>query len=331
MNSIALLQSTGLPPQGHNVASPLARPNRAIHAIAQLALILSGTVSLHAGGESPAYDASVIVRGLERPTGIIVQGSGTLFLTQVPTPGVGGAAGGRNTVDKIEVESGVVVNVTTGEPEPTHLALDRHGTLYWTCKSAGVILQRTSHGGVSLFLGGLQQPSGIAVDAWDNVYFTSVPTPGLPGSMGGMNTVNVTDGNQIMVLTRGEPEPTDIAVSEDGTAYWTCKSANVILSRSAAGVVSVLLRELDQPVGIALDHQGRKLFFTEVPTPGMPGSRGGRNRVSEYDLRTGELEVVDFGDSEPTDVAVARNGDVFWTCSSAGVIVRARRLNGRND
>jgi hypothetical protein len=42
-------------------------------------------------------------------------------------------------------------------------------------------------------------------------------------------------------------------------------------------------------------------------------------------LRTGELNVVDFGDPEPRDVTVALNGNVFWTCSSAGVIVEARK------
>jgi streptogramin lyase len=121
----------------------------------------------------------------------------------------------------------------------------------------------------------------------------------------------------------GEPEPTDIAVAKDGTVYWTCKTANVILRRSPEGVVSLLLGSLDSPVGIALDHQDRKLFFTEVPTPGVSSRMGGRNKVNELDLESMALTIVDFGDPEPTDVAVARNGHVYWTCSSAGVIVEA--------
>jgi sugar lactone lactonase YvrE len=298
------------------------------------ALALATAASLHASdkhadehkGKPPGYETRVVVRDLERPTGIVAQGSGVLYLTQLPTPGVGGMAGGRNTVDKINLWAGRLTNLTMGEPEPTNLALDKHGNLYWTCKSAGVILERSRHGEVSVFLRDLPKPSGIAVDRRDNVYFTLLPTPGVPGTMGGMNTVNVTDGDEIEVLTMGEPEPTDIAVSRDGNAYWTCKSANVILCRSAAGEVRPLLRDLDKPVGIALDHRGRRLFFTEVPTPGVPGTMGGRNKVSVYDLRTGELEVVDFGDPEPTDVTVALNGSIFWTCSSAGVIVQARRL-----
>lgn len=275
-----------------------------------------------AGGQE--YDTRVVVRGLERPTGIVAQGNRTLYITQLPTPGLPGSMGGRNTVDRIDLRSGRVRNLTTGEPEPTNLALGRRGDLYWTCKSAGVILERTRRGHVSLFLGDLAQPSGIAVDRWDHVYFTLLPTPGVPGSMGGSNTVNVSDGIETEVLTLGEPEPTDIAVAPNGDAYWTCKSANVILRRRGSdGVVGLLVGDLNQPVGIALDHKGRNLFFTEVPTPGMAGSMGGGNKVSKLNLRSGRLSIVDFGDPEPTDVTVARDGSVFWTCSSAGVIVEA--------
>jgi len=271
------------------------------------------------------YETRVVLRGLERPTGITVQGSGTLYFTQLPTPGVPGSMGGRNTVNQAGIGSGRMETLTLGEPEPTHLSLKQDGTLFWTCKSAGVILQRSRRGDVSLFLGGLMRPSGISV-LGPRVFFTQLPTPGVPGSMGGRNTVNVSDGSAIQVLTLGEPEPTDIAVDKDGNAYWTCKSANVILARSPDGAVRLLLGGLNNPVGIALDHKGEKLYFTEVPTPGVPGSMGGGNKVNELDLETMALTIVDFGDPEPTDVAVAKNGNIYWTCSSAGVIVEAKEI-----
>jgi streptogramin lyase len=274
------------------------------------------------------YETKVVVSGLVRPTGITVQGSQTLYFTQLPTPGVPGTMGGTNTVNKIVLGAGGIETLTMGEPEPTHLALAPDGTLYWTCKSAGVILERSRAGEVSLFLGGLTRPSGISVGRDGDVYFTQLPTPGVSGMMGGTNTVNVSDGTSIQTLTVGEPEPTDIAVAKDGTAYWTCKSANVILRRTADGTVTLLLGDLNKPVGIALDHKDRKLYFTEVPTPGVPGSMGGANKVNELDLETMALTVVDFGDPEPTDVAVAGNGRVYWTCSSAGVIVEAKPIPG---
>src|SRR5688572_31774370 len=94
------------------------------------------------------YETSVVVSGLNRPTGIAIKGSETIFFTELPTPGISGSMGGTNTVNKVSLESGIVTNLTTGEPEPTNLALAKNGTLYWTCKSANVILRRTNNGTV---------------------------------------------------------------------------------------------------------------------------------------------------------------------------------------
>ena len=157
-----------------------------------------------------------------------------------------------------------------------------------------------------------------------------MPTPGVNAANGGSNTVNVSDGVTTAVLHMGEPEPTDIVVAGNGDLYWTCKSAGVILEQSAAdGVTRMLARNLDKPVGIAIDHQARHLYFTEVPTPGVSGRNGGSNKVWELDLATGQRTLVHAGDPEPTDITVAKNGNLYWTCTSAGVIVEAARKGGR--
>ena len=269
------------------------------------------------------YETSVIASGLLRPTGIAVHGAGggtTIYFSQIPTPGVPGSMGGMNSVNFLTRTSMGVVSM--GEPEPVNLALSSRGDLYWTCRTAGVILgmdRRTRQ--VGLVLAGLDMPTGIATYK-DELFFTQLPTPGVPG---GMNTVNRYADGVVTILTMGEPEPTDIAVDNQGTAYWTCKSAGVILKRTRHGAVSLVRGMLDHPTGIALDKSGRSLYFTEVPTPGVPGSMGGTNKVWRHDLRTGGLELVDAGDPEPTDVAVAADGTLYWTCTSAGVIVRATR------
>ncbi len=135
-------------------------------------------------------------------------------------------------------------------------------------------------------------------------------------------------GDHKRVISMGEPEPVDVAVARNGDLYWTCKTAGVILRRSK-GTTSVFLSGLDSPVGIAVDHRGEYLYFTEVPTPGRSGTQGGRNKVRRYGLESGELMSINEGDPEPTDVAVARNGNVYWTCTSAGVIVEAKRRGKR--
>ena len=272
--------------------------------------------------QQPRYRFSVVASGLTRPVGITVEGSETVYFTLVPTPEVGG---GANGVAKLDLETGVMTMLHVGEPEPTNIAIDNQGNLYWTCKSAGVILKQTEEGATSLFLGGLEHPSGISVSKRGNVYFTEIPNPGVPNAG---NSVSVTNGTTKVILHQGEPEPTDVVVSRNGSLYWTCKSAGVILQR-VNGETSVLLGGLNSPVGIALDHKGETLYFTEVPTPGVPGNLGGQNRVNALDLRTKTVRVIHEGDPEPTDVAVARNGNVYWTCTSAGVIVEAKRVGRR--
>ena len=275
---------------------------------------------------SPAYSAEfqtrVIATGLARPTGIIAGPDEEIYFTEVPHPGMPNAG---NAVKVLDLEDRTITTVHEGEPEPTNLALDRWGNLYWTCKSAGVILERDEDGQTVPLLTGLQKPSGIAVDRWGNIFYTLLPTPGVPGTGGGSNSVVVFDGHANHVLHMGEPEPQDIAVSRKGDLYWTCKSAGVILEQDKDGNTSVLLQGLNKPVGIALNRKGDRLYWTEVPTPGVSGANGGQNRVWELNLRTMLRTLVHFGDPEPTDITVGRDGTVYWTCTSAGVIVEASR------
>ena len=78
----------------------------------------------------PRYRTSVIASGLQRPTGIAIRGSDDLYFTELPTPGVPGAAGGSNRVSRLEIETGDVEVITTGEPEPTNLAVATDGDVY---------------------------------------------------------------------------------------------------------------------------------------------------------------------------------------------------------
>ena len=134
-----------------------------------------------------------------------------------------------------------------------------------------------------------------------------------------MNMVSATDGHNITLISENEPEPTDIVIAPNGAAYWTCKTAGVILKRSPAGVITKLLSDLEEPNGIAIDRTGRYLYFTELTTPGLfggdagPEDQGGQNRVMEYDLWKKKLTQVSYGFPLPTDVAVAPNGKIYWT------------------
>ncbi len=282
------------------------------------------TLAITSAATARDYSFKVVAQGLSRPTGIVVAGNNRLYFTEIPTPGV---AGGANAVKELRLRKGIIRTLHQGEPEPVNIAIDHCDVLYWTCKSAGVILEQAAWPGASAapLLTGLSKPSGIAVDGDGKVYFTEVPVPGVAGGLNKVSVIETDSADAPTVLHQGEPEPTDVAVSRDGDLYWTCKSAGVILHRSEDGVTAPLLTGLDKPVGIALSRSGRFLYWTEVPTPGVAGTDGGTNKVWEYDLKKGRKKLVHSGDPEPTDIAVAADGTLYWTCSSAGVIVEASR------
>lgn len=292
-----------------------------------MATAITGSATAANASDAPTYEVSVVGSGLDAPTGIAVRGFGPftkIYFTEVPTPGVPGSEGGMNGVKQLRLFDGRITTLSEGEPEPVNLATGPFGSLYWTCRTAGVILTRDYHGDISLVLNELERPTGIDVDRHGTVYFTQVPTPGVPGSQGGTNNVARYDGDDVEILSMGEPEPADVVVSRDGVAYWTCRTAGVIVRQTPAGERTVLLRGLNKPVGITLDWRGRTLYFTEVPTPGVPGRAGGGNFVWRVDLETLGRTIVHFGDPEPTDVAVDLFGNVYWTCTTAGVIVQAK-------
>ncbi len=272
------------------------------------------------------FKARVVASGLDHPTGIVAGGD-ELYFTEVPNPGTPNAGNG---VKRLDLCDWTVTTVNSGEPEPVNITMDRHGQIYWTCKSAGVILTQDEDGATMPVLRGLSKPSGIALDRWGRIFFTQIPTPGVPGTIGGSNNVSVLTRDGVSVVNMGEPEPSDIAVSRKGDLYWTCKTAGVILERDARGEISVLLDGLNKPVGIALNRQGDRLYWTEVPTPGVNGANGGQNSVWELNLRTMKKTLVNAGDPEPTDITVDHNGTLYWTCTSAGVIVEARRDRRRH-
>lgn len=280
------------------------------------------TLAITSAATAGEYSFKVVATGLSRPTGIVAGGNDRIYFTEIPTPGVGG---GANAVKELRVRRGTIRTLHQGEPEPVNIAIDHCDVLYWTCKSAGVILEQAAWPGAEAapLLTGLAKPSGIAVDREGTVYFTEVPSPGVAGAGNKVFSVQTDSADAPALLHEGEPEPTDIAVSRKGDLYWTCKSAGVILHRDEDGETAPLLTGLDKPTGIALSRSGRFLYWTEVPTPGVSGANGGTNKVWEYDLKKGRKQMVHAGDPEPTDITVAVDGTLYWTCSSAGVIVEA--------
>ncbi len=301
-----------------------------------------GSGSYGSGKKERTFNIEIIAEGLNNPTAIATNSSRSLYYSEVPEPG---EPGGENTVKRFDLRSKNSTLISQGEPYPINIALDRRGNVYWTCRTAGVILKYSRYGGtkapfypvgfdpdVTLLEDRLMKPSGISVDRYGDVLFTEVPDLGDEG----LSMVSATDGSNVSIVSDGEPAPTDVVISYNGSVYWTCKEVGVIRKRSSGGVVSTLLDGLEKPTGIALDRTGRYLYFTEIPTPGVfggdvgPGGDGS-NRVMEYDLWKKKSTQVAFGFPTPTDVAVAPNGKIHWTCTKVGVIACATPQGGKRS
>jgi streptogramin lyase len=271
------------------------------------------------------FTTKVVATGLKRPTGISVSLSGKVYFTELPTPGVNGPNGGTNKVSVLTPGNGKIKVLATGEPEPTNLATTFCGDVYWTCKSAGVVVTLDGgKGDPKLVVKDLDKPTGMAAYPFGGVqYYTEVPTPGVSGAKGGTNKVYAfLEGiDREVLIDEGDPQPSDVAVDLAGVVYWTCTSAGVIVKFSG-GKEEVIAKDLKNPTGLATDYLGN-LYFTEVPTPGVSGAKGGMNKVSKLRISTGEITLINAGDPDPIDVTAHPDGTVYWTCRSAGVIVEA--------
>jgi DNA-binding beta-propeller fold protein YncE len=152
------------------------------------------------------------------------------------------------------------------------------------------------------------------------------------GADGGQNKVwqlNLTTQARTL-LNDFEPAPTDIVVAKNGDLYFTCQAAGVIVHEPVDK--SALERNFwtgfNQPMGIAIDPAGENLFFTEVPTPGVSGADGGSNAIKKFNLATATVSLVHSGDPYPNSIVVLPNGNLYWTCTSAGVIIEAKAKAG---
>ena len=135
--------------------------------LAVLATFLGAAAAVRA----QSYQFTVVASGLHRPTGIAVRGNHTIYFSELPTPGVNGARGGSNSVNELNLKKATITTLHMGEPEPVNLSFSE-GSLYWTCKSAGVILEQDKRGVTSVFLSGLNKPNDSRSVCWLNRSFS---------------------------------------------------------------------------------------------------------------------------------------------------------------
>ncbi len=267
---------------------------------------------------APDTAATTVAEGMGRPSSLVAVGPSSVVLSGALAPG-----GSRYAVVRLDLATGTLRLLDSGGASPGTVAVDRNGAVYWTSPSQRAIFKLSrADAPAQRVLTGVDHPTGVAVDGSGRLYYAEVPDPGTDAAA---NTIWMFDGERRSLLATGQETPVDLAAGAAGDLYWSARSAGQILHRSTDGSISVLVAGLESPSGLALDEAGRRLYFTERPTPGLAGADGGRNTLSVIDLSTGERTVLRRGDLDPVDVAVAADGSLLVAEGSAGSVLNVVR------
>ncbi len=262
-----------------------------------------------------AFTYNEVASGLSKPSGLALGGAHSLVVSQQP------AAPLDASIARIDLRSGGVSLLGTGAAVRSGFAANRTGRLYWVDASQGALMTQGSadEAPAVLHAGTMLPATAIAVDSSDRVYLAGA------AASGGMGTaaVIVRGGSITAIPDPPGPEKTTLVAGASGDLYWTSSASGLIYHRAPDGTGSVVVSGLNAPQGLALDGAENILYFTEVPTPGVAGAAGGRNTVNALDLSSLVRTVVHSGDPQPTGVAVAPNGNVYWTSTSRGLVMVA--------
>lgn len=273
-------------------------------------------------GQTPANDPPAsaapftftqVASGLARPTGLALGGANTLIVSQESTNPLDAS------IARVDLRTGAL-RVQGADPAVrSGIAANHAGRIYWVDANRGALMtQGTTESAPSvLHAGGMLPATALAVDSADRVYLAGTT------SSGGTAAVIVRGGAISAIPDPSGPEKTTLVAAASGDLYWTSQAAGLIYHRGPDGSGSVLLSGLKAPRGLALDASENLLYFTEVPTPGVAGASGGKNTVNALDLTSMTRTVIHSGDPQPSAVAVAPNGNVYWTSTSRGVIMAA--------
>lgn len=265
-------------------------------------------------GASASFTYQEVASGLASPSGIAFGGANTLVVSQAP------AAPQDASIAKINLRTGSILLQGAGPAVRDGFAANHAGRLYWVDAAKGALMTQGSgdQAPVILHAGGMLPTTTLAVDSADRVYLA-----GSAPSSSGVAAVVVRGSSVTAIPDAGGPEKTALAAGSAGDLYWTSRASGLIYHRAPDGSGSVVLSGLNAPQGLALDTGENILYFTEVPTPGVAGSAGGRNTVNALDLASLKRTVIHSGDPQPAGVAVAPNGNVYWTSTSRGVVMVA--------
>lgn len=258
-------------------------------------------MSIHADGSGLA----VLVDGCAHPDGIVGDsGSGYLYWTNMGA--TFDEANGSIERSRLDGSDRTTIVAAGATRTPKQLRLDTtHGKIYW-CDREGMGIMRAnldgtcvetivSTGDAELHRGDATRWCvGLALDLGRRqIYWTQKGPPGgglgriFRAQMDRLDGGDASTQTTIELLADNLPEPVDLELSDSGDhIYWTDRSrgpngGSIHHARIGAtgllGNAGILAAGLDQPIGLALEPGGNRLFAADlggnIHAGGKDGSR----------------------------------------------------------
>ena len=298
-----------------------------------------------------------LITGLETPVGIALDvDGGRIYWTDAG--GVGALTGdkilGTGAVQRANLDGSNIETLVTELKAPNTLtrivlsgrvvapfgiALDMDGgKIYWMNEFRGILprakIQRADLDGsnIETLITGLNSPFGITLDVdGGKIYWTA--------AHGTIQRANL-DGSNIKTLVPGVFGLASLGIALDvaeGRMYWT----DVNESPSGTGAIQranldgsnieTLITGLETPVGLALDGDGDKIYWTDAGGVDVFGDKiPGMGKVQRANLDGSNIETLVTELEAPFGIALdGDGGQLYWTDAGTGAVQRAN-LDGSN-
>jgi hypothetical protein len=201
----------------------------------------------------------------------------------------------NNTVRKYSAAGTFISNYGTGAPalsSPIAMAFDSFGNGYVVNSTGGTIYKYNAAGVYqSTIISGLSVPSGITIDASNNLYISTI-------NDNSIKKYSAAGGAPLLTITTNVSGPTGVAVDASGNIY-SLNPTNVTKYNAAGTYQSVLLTGLNGPWAMSLDYADN--FYI---------GDSGNNAVKVYN-KAGTLLKTLTGITDPEGVAADGKGNIF--------------------
>jgi hypothetical protein len=203
----------------------------------------------------------------------------------------------NNTVRKYSAAGAFISNYGTGAPalsSPIAIVFDLFGNGYVVNFTGGTVYKYNAAGVYqSTILTGLSNPTGITIDASNNLYISSL-------NNNSIKKYSTAGGAALLTITTNVSDPTGVAVDAAGNIYSLNSFTGNVSKYNAAGTYqSTIIGSLNGPWAMSLDYADN--FYI---------GDSGNNRIRVYD-KAGTLLKTLTGVLDPEGVAVDSKGNIF--------------------